>query len=189
MTLELGTARVDQVNQHIRAFHFLQGRSKSRNEIGRKISDEADGVVNDDLSIARQSQAPAGRIQRCEHSVFSGDRRSRKRVQQSRLPGVRVAHYRNDREVAARTPCALYSPARADLLDLLFQKMYSIAHAASIDFELCLAGASPANSTHQSRHLDAGTRQSRQHVLQLGALNLNFSLSTLRALGTDVEDQ
>src|SRR2546430_2194890 len=134
--------------QHIRAFHLFECRSKRSNEIGREITNEADGVIDNYFLIARQAQAPARRIKSREHSVFGRNRRSSQSIQQSGLARVCVADYRDYWEIAARTTRTLNLAARANLFYLFFEQVYPIANSASIDFELCFARTSSSDSTH-----------------------------------------
>ena len=106
-----------------------------------------------------------------------------------RLSRVRVSDDRDYRQVAAHAPRALHPAAGANLLDLFFEKMDSVTHAAPIDFEFCFAGTASADSAHQPRHLNARAGQARQHVFQLRKLDLNLSFAALRALGKDIEDE
>ncbi len=61
--------------------------------------------------------------------------------------------------------------------------------AAAIDLELGLARAAPADAAGQPRHRGALADHARQHVAQLGQLDLQLAVGAAGVLGEDVEDQ
>jgi hypothetical protein len=65
-----------------------------------------------------------------------------------------------------------------------------VAHTAAIGFQFCFAGAAAADTSRQARERRVlSHHQSRQHIFQLGQLDLNLSFMRLGPLRKDVEDK
>src|SRR6266498_4854273 len=189
LVFELRAGGVDQVDQQVGLLHLFQRGLERGEQVFRQVADEAHGVVDDDLLVARQPQSAAGRIERGEHSLLGGDLAVGQRVEQGAFAGVGVTDDRDHGHVAPDALDSALAPAFADVFQFVFEQRDAFAHAAAVDFELGFAGSAPADAAHQPGHLGAAAGQPRQQVLQLRQLDLNASLGGLRALGEDVQDQ
>src|SRR5215510_10770526 len=67
--------------------------------------------------------------------------------------------------------------------------MDPVPDTSAIYFKLGLSRSPAADAPHQPGHLGARATQSRQHILQLCKLYLDFPFSALSSLGENIEDQ
>ena len=88
------------------------------------------------------------------------------------------------------------APARAlglalalDAGEVAAQHCDSLAHAAPVDLELGLARAARADAARLALEVLPQAGEARQHVLELGELDLEAGLAGARAARKDVEDQ
>ena len=79
------------MNQQIRLLHLLQSCLEGREQIARQISNETDGVIDDDLLFLWQPQPTAGRIERREHPLLGRYLTVRERIEQGALTRIGVA--------------------------------------------------------------------------------------------------
>ncbi len=97
--LRLGVAMRDvaHMQDHVGLDHLLQRRAEGRDQHGRQVGDEADGIGQDDLGAVRQLDRAQRRIERREQHVGFEHPRPRHAVEQRRLAGIGVADQRHDR--------------------------------------------------------------------------------------------
>src|SRR5215213_8818390 len=143
LLLPARVGRVHQMYEQVRVADLFERGAEGREQVRRQVAYEADRVVDDDLLLARQAQAARGRVERGEHALLGVDRARSEGVQQRGLAGVRVADNRDDGELAADALLAPLLTAQAQTLNLFFESVYAVAHAAAVGFELRLAGAAP----------------------------------------------
>ena len=80
------------------AQHLFQRRAERRDQHGRQIGDEADGVGKDRRAAVRQLMPPHGRVERREQHVLRHHVGAGQPVEQRRFAGVGVADERDDRD-------------------------------------------------------------------------------------------
>ena len=66
-------AHIDHVQQDVGTLELFQCGSESDQEVFRQVFDKSHRVGNDNLGVARESEAPAGRIQGGKKSFFRQD--------------------------------------------------------------------------------------------------------------------
>src|SRR5882672_207241 len=75
-------------------------------------------------------------------------------------------------------------------LDLFFQAVDAIAHAATVHLQFRFTGAASANAAGQTRERGIlSGNQTRQKVLQLGQLYLDLAFARLGTLRKNIEDE
>jgi hypothetical protein len=101
-----------------------------------------------------------------------GDRGPRQRIEQRRLPGIRVADQGHGRHRRRLPPLPLLRPDAAHVFQLLLHMADAPVNLSPIGFQLGFTGAAGADAATELRHFHAASRQPRQHVLQLRQLHL-----------------
>ena len=61
------------MDEQIAVVDLFERGAKSRQQIGRQITNETDRVVDDNFLLARQAQAARGRVERGEHPLLGVD--------------------------------------------------------------------------------------------------------------------
>src|SRR5712664_994978 len=133
-----------------------------------------------DIDLSRQ------RIHRGEQPVLDEHVVARERLEQARLPGVRVAHQRGRREIAASLP--LIGAMLGDVLQPLLERGDLAADRAAIGFELGFARSPEADTAADTRQVGPHARQARQQILELRQLDLQLRFVAARARREDVEN-
>ena len=90
--------RVDDVEDEIGDERLFQCRGESLDELRRQPADEPDRVCQE-VATAFEVEAASGRVERLEQPVLDGDLCAGERVQQRRLPHIRVSGERNGRRL------------------------------------------------------------------------------------------
>ena len=91
MLVHLGTRCIQDVDQQVRNDHLLQRRLECLHKSVGQPADEPHRVGDQHLAVSRKHQLAGGRIEGREELVLGEHMRAGQRVQQRRLPGVRVA--------------------------------------------------------------------------------------------------
>ena len=101
--------------------------------------DEADRVGQQYGLATRQGETTGGRVERGEQTVLGQHAGVGQRVQQRRLPRVRVADDRHRRQPAAIALLALQAASLGERVQLLLQAADAALDAPPVDLELGLA--------------------------------------------------
>src|SRR5713101_4529365 len=133
-----------------------------------------------DIDLSRQ------RIHRGKQPVLDEHVVPRERLQQARLPRVRVAHQRGRREIAAALP--LIGAMLGDVLQPLLERGDLAADRAAVGFELGFARSPEADTAADARQVAPHARQARQQILELRQLDLQLRFVAARARREDVEN-
>ena len=107
LTLRVGGAGVDDVDQVVGAAGDLERALERLDEAVRQAADEADGVGEQHRLAAGQREAAGRRVERGEQAVLGQHAGVGQRVEQRRLAGVGVADDRDGGEPAAVALLAL----------------------------------------------------------------------------------
>jgi hypothetical protein len=91
---------VDDVEEDGSLVDFLERGAERRDQEGRQIVDETDGVGEQHLPTTGHGAAARSGIEGGEELILGHHRRPGQRVEQRALAGVRVANQRDDRESA-----------------------------------------------------------------------------------------
>ena len=76
-----------------------------------------------------------------------------------------------------------------EVLEFPFEMCNAVSNSTSVRFQFGFTGPPRANSSAEARQVGAFSGESWQQVAQLSQLYLNFSLTTVRPSGEDIEDQ
>jgi hypothetical protein len=187
--LDVLRGRVHDVQEEVGLDHFLQRGPEGHHQRVRQLLDEADGVDHQHVPARPHADLPDERIQRHEELVRDLGPFAREGAEQGRLARVGVAHQRHHRGLRALARFAPRVPRAPDLLDLALDVLDPLPDAAAVRLQLRLPGPPGADAAAQAREEDALAGQARQHVVELGQLDLQTALTGARAPGEDVEDQ
>ena len=142
---------------------------------------------------ARTTSAPSSRrtlrkrrIERGERLIGDEHVAPEQRVEQRRLPGIRVADERDDRRPLAAA--ALLAPPRLHVVQLAFEMLDAQPDLAPIHLEFRLAGSARADAAAEARQRVARSDEVRRAMAQLRQLDLQLALTRARVLREDVED-
>ena len=129
------------------------------------------------------------RVECREELVLGKDFRAREPVQECRLARVGVADEGDERDAREFAAATVQVAVLLHGIDLGLEVVDARVDAASVDFELRLAGAARADAASEAREHEALTSKARQVVLELCELDLQLALFCAGALREDVEDQ
>ena len=186
--LLLGGRPVDDVQDEVGDERLLERRGEPLDELMGQAADEADGV-GDEVAAALVLEAARRRIERLEQPVADRDARIRKRVEERRLAGVRVAGQRDRRCLGAPPLLAPDVALAAQLAQPLAEQRHTAARQAPVCLELRLAGAAGSDAAAEPLEVLPHPPHAWKVVLQLRELDLELSLGADGVLGEDVEDQ
>jgi len=110
-------------------------------------------------------------------------------VEERALAGVGVADERDGGHGDGFATLALLAAHAADGLEIELELVDSALDAAAIGFELGFAGSAGADAAAELRHGFAAAGEARQHVLELGELDLQLAFTRAGMAGEDVEDK
>ena len=182
------------MDEAIRLGHFLQCRAERGHQRGGQLLDEADGVRPDGPASFGEAHAAGGGVQGGEEFVVRIDaalvgRGPDEGVEQGRFADVRVADERHVRHGHGLAPLALDAALAPHPLDASLEVLDAPADVAALVLELALAGAAGADAADLLRETAPSAGEPRQHVGELGQLDLELALASAGAPGEDVEDE
>ncbi len=180
---------VDHMEQEGRFGDLFQSRSKSFDEGGRQVANEADRVAEQDSAIGRQNELTDGRIQCGEHLGVGQNISMGKPVEQRRFTRVGVTDQPDGSQRYSEALLSLNSPACADSIEMAFQSADPAIDAAAIGFKLRFAGPSGSDTATEPRHGNAFAGQSRKQVIELSELHLQLAFPGAGSQSEDVQDQ
>src|SRR6266550_5000527 len=137
-------------------------------------------IALSDIDLSRQ------RIDRREQAVFDEHVLARERLEQTRLPRVRVAHERGRRKIAASL--TLIGAMLGDVLQPLPECRDPAADHAAVGLELGFARSPEADTAADTREVGPHPGQARQQILELRQLDLQLRFVAARARREDVEN-
>ncbi len=160
------------------------------------MPDEPDGVGQRERPAAGRLGLAHGRVQGGEQRVLHQHPRAGQHVEQAGLARVGVPGDDHGRHGVAPALPALHLAADLEGADLAAELGDPRPDPAPVGLDLGLtgtAGPDAAAAGHPAARLPgqrlAPAAQPRQHVLQLGQLDLGLALAALGVLGEDVQDQ
>ena len=181
---------VDHVQQQVGGFELFERGAKRRDQVGRQLGDEADGVGQQRFLAARQHDPPRERIERGKQLVLGQRASLSQPIEQRALARVGVADQRDDRHAGPLARRALAGAVDADAFDLFLERADAGADQASVDLDLGLARSTAhADTADLTFEVGPGARQTRQQVFQPRQVDLHAAFVGARALGEDVQDQ
>ena len=133
-----------------------------------------------DIDFSRQ------RIHRRKQPIFDEDVVPRERLQEARLPGVRVADERGRRQIAPAL--ALIGAMLGDVFEPLLDHGDLGANPAAVRLELGFTGSAEPDPAADTRQVRPHARQPRQQILELRKLHLELGLAATRPCREDVEN-
>jgi len=86
--MALGAGAVDHVQQQVGLRHLFERGLERLDQMMRQVADEADGVGDDDIGVARQRQPSHGRVERREQLVGGVDAAPVRRLNSVDLPAL-----------------------------------------------------------------------------------------------------
>ena len=114
----VGVRHVADVDQQIGRSDLLERRAECRDQLGRKIGDEANRVGQDRLVEPRHLHVAHRRIERGEEHILRQHSVAGHGVEKGRFAGVRVADERDDRPRRALAPSAMQRTRAFHLVEL-----------------------------------------------------------------------
>src|SRR4051794_39481026 len=154
----------------------------------RELVDETHGVGDDGSLAVAELHLAAGRVESGEELVLCVRHvGSDERVQQRRLPGVRVADDADRRPEAAVPAARRRLALLADLLDALLHLGDACPDDPSVGLELAFARTTRADAALRSRQVGPQSGQPRELVLELRELDLETALVSLGVEREDIE--
>ena len=108
----LGQRAVDDVEDEIRDERLLERRREPLDELGRQTPDEADRV-GDEVALPLMLEHARRRVERLEEAILDRDLCAGERVQERRLPDVRVPRERDGGRLGASARLAACRAVRA----------------------------------------------------------------------------
>src|SRR5262249_27650051 len=154
---------------------LLERRRESFDQLRRQPADEADGVRHEVLP-AVVLEGSGRRVERLEETVIHGYVRIRERVQQGRLPDVRVPRQRDGRSFRASPFLAAYLALLAQLLQAPAQQRDPPPRDTAVALELRLAGAPRPDTAAETLEVLPQAAHAREVVLELRELHLQLPL-------------
>jgi succinyl-diaminopimelate desuccinylase len=179
---------VDDMEDEVGDKRLLQRRGEPLDELVRQAAHETDRV-GDEVTAAFLLEAARDRVERLEQPVADRDARSGERVEERRLPRVRVPGKRDRRYLGAPPLLAPDVALAAQFPQPLAQHRDAAAGEAPVRLELRLARAAGADSAAETLEVLPHPPHPGEVVLQLRELDLKLSLGADCVLGEDVEDQ
>src|SRR6516162_4524565 len=116
------------MNEQIGFADFFQCRLEGFNERMRKLSQKTDRIREQDPLFVRQSKAARCRIECGKKFVLGYHVCSRKQIQQSRFPGVRIADHSSNWPLMALSPLSLNGSRFPYRLQFAFEPRDSFLH-------------------------------------------------------------
>ena len=184
------------MQNHVGVGNLLQGGAERLHQLGRQRAHETYRVGEGVADAVGGLRLTDGRVQGCEQGVLHEHARVGQTVQQGGLAGVRVTGNSHRGHAVAAAVQALRLAGRGHRGNFTLKLGHAGAQAAAVHLNLGLTGTTRADTltgggtatglTGQGR---TPTAQTRQHVLQLGQLDLSLTLAGLSVLRKDVENQ
>ena len=110
-------------------------------------------------------------------------------VEERTFAGVGVADESDSGDGNGFATLALLTAGAADGFKGELEVIDAALNAAAIGFELGFAGPASADAAAELRHGFAAAGEARQHVFELGELDLQLAFAGARVAGKDVEDE
>ena len=180
---------IHDLDQQVGTDDFLERGAERVDQVVRQLVDETDRIGHDDVPPARQTDLPAGRVERGEQHVGDVDVRIGHGVEQRALAGVGVADEGHGGDLAMVAATRGGGAVAADVVEIGADLLDPFADEPTVGLELALAGPSRADPATRARQVRPHPRQPRQVVLQRGELDLEPALLGPRVAGEDVDDQ
>ena len=184
----LGQRTVGDVEHEIGDERLLERRGEALDELGGQPADEPHRV-RDEIPLAEMVEATRRRVEGLEEAVVDGRVRAGERVEERRLPDVRVARERDRRRRRARALLAPHGALHAEPAQASLQQRHTRAREPAVGLELRLTRAARADTAAESLQVLPHPPHARQVVLELRELYLKLALGAAGVLREDVEDQ
>jgi succinyl-diaminopimelate desuccinylase len=184
----LGEGGIRDVEDEIGDERLLERGGEALDELRRQPADESDRVRHE-VALAVVLERARRRIERLEEAIVDRGVSSGERVQERRLPDVRVPGERNGWDT--RAP-ALLPASRAlsrEPAKTLLQQRDPRPCETAVRLELALARAAGSDTTTETLEVVPHPAHPREVVFELCQLDLELPLGASRMLREDVEDQ
>jgi hypothetical protein len=139
LDVDVSRAGVYDMDKKIRLAQFLERRAKGSQQFFRQVTNESDGVRNDDLAILWESKSAACRVKCLKYPINSGDMTVSQDIQEGRFSGIRVSYQRHHRQPVPRSTSAPLILVTAKLIELAFEMRDAVPDSTPIRFQLRFA--------------------------------------------------
>ena len=189
--VNLGVVRgnVDNMQDQGGFGYFLKRRAEGLNQRGGQITDETDGIAQENTSARGQSDGADGGVERGEHFRVGEDGGGGQPVEKRRLPSVGIASQRDRGDRDGVALAAMEGAAPAYALQIALQFGDADTDAAAVGFELGFTGSAGADAAAQAGQRGTLAGQPGQQILELRQFHLEAPFSGARPAGEDVEDE
>ena len=196
LALRVRVGGIHHVQDDVGVGNLLQGGAECLHQLGRQRAHETHRVGEGVADAVGGLRLAHGRVQGCEQGVLHEHARVGQTVQQGGLTGVRVTGNSHRGHAVAAAVQALRLAGRGHRGNFTLELGHAGAQAAAVHLNLGFTGTARADAltgggtaTGLTGQGGAPTAQTRQHVLQLGQLDLRLTLAGLSVLCKDVENQ
>ena len=138
------------MQQEVGFLHLLECRAEGLDERVRQLLDETDGVGQEDFLLLGQDEVARRRVECREELVLGKDFRAREPVQECRFARVGVADEGDERDARELAAATVQVAVLLHGIDLGLEVVDARVDAASVDFELRLAGAARADAASEA---------------------------------------
>ena len=185
--LILGHRRVHDVQDEVREPGLLERRAECLDQLMRELANEPNRV-GQQIIPPRRVQHAGGRVEGVEEAVADPHLGAGKRSQQRRLPGVRIARERDLRQMRTLALGAHHRATGAHAHEPPLERRDPIASQPAVGLDLRLPRPPGSDAAAESFQMRPEAAHPREVVLELGQLDLQLALGTVRVRGKDVED-
>ena len=192
MCLLLGTVGgrcVANVEEHLGLRDFFERGAKAGDERVGQITDEADRVRQENAAAAWQFDGAEFGIERGEHARGRKHLRAGDCVEERAFAGVGVADESDRGDGDGFAALSLLAASSADGFKRELEVIDASLNLAAIGFKLGFARPASADAAAQLGHGFATAREARQHVFELGELDLELTFAGAGVTGKNVEDE
>lgn len=180
---------IDDVQEKSGVGDFLERGAEGLDQGSGKLTDEADGIAQQDLATAGENDVADGGIESGEHLRISQDASLGEAIEQGAFARVGITDEGDGGEGNGLALFALDTASGADFIEIRFNGLDAAGDLAPIGLELCFAGTAGADPSAQAGHSNAAAGEAGHKVVELSQFHLELAFAGAGARGKDIEDE